>query len=887
MLTPDQFELALKKDRQHLFERNPVANELYPQGQMAVRGKSKRDELWEAKRRQREHGVVNEFSAAPPTVEPIINPLYNKPTFSPDQLQQNFGIKRDNVEQEFARPEVGGIQQYNAGQGFAPQVESRVIPQPVPHQQVVQQSPQPVEQYSALPVQRVDVQTDKRRQYLEELRQQVALKEQKAKEEKYNRIMKERADLLAYQANNPFGKEGSGAPLRDQFGNIISAKRKNLMLNQQPINYQVPPTNNLYPSYDALHPPNRQFIPNYPQEQNAYVPSYSPQVYSTPVIEQYQAPIQNPYDARPPLVDFKASPEPVAFRQPVNYIEDNAPIPQFPQAPQVIQANVNPSAPTFITREYDPEKETEKRQKAMEMQRALEEQMRQRKEIKEKEKQTRELREKLEEERIIRERLEIEEKYKQEEELKRKKIEDVRAENFALAEAKKRQRNEEKRRVSEVPEVQNAVQMVTKETKRRIKDELFGGENPSSRSEKDIPSTPREKRFKERSIQAFNSEPEVNVIERQVTRNTPKEHIDVVGQTRVINEISEKLKDNINGQLEILKAQMEQQQKYLMGELNNLKVETKEALNQKALAQNELTQLKSELEARKHVESRYEQEITNALNKNYDAKSRPTSKDRALMSRGENNKEMKNYQKMFFDNYNGSAMKLYDKSGETISATSSLALPDQSLKGDTKIIQLGCIDPNKSLYMADSTTSVKHFKKNPAEASLLMNSNKAVDTLDFLDRIAGVPRDDNPLIPVDSKNYPKDHSSNEDRLKMPKYVPNPKYSVGSSIQSGSEGLSSLKLQELNKLNNQRLDELTAIGTPGDEMEKLDNLLLDIIQNKTDSKKNLRELDRSRTGPLNAIDEMELEDSLKENNGSSQPQSITTANLNLPTLKDYM
>jgi len=895
MLLPEQFELALKRDRQSLFGVNEPPNNLLgtaPQSQTTIR--SKRDELWEAKRKQREQSVVQEFPAGPPTVAPIINPLNLKLTDNRlDQLQQNFNIRRENMEQEFSGPDMNEIQQYNAMQRnfqYVPQAEPRVVPQPV-----LQQSPQFVKQYEILPAQRTDPQTDKRKQYLEELKQQVLLKEQKAKEERHNRIMKEREDLQRYAVYNPFGKEGSGAPLRDQYGNVISAKKRVLlnqqMLQSQAINhqpqqqFQPQPSNNFYPPYDALRPPHRQTL-NFPQEENPYAAPSPSQMHPKFAVEQYQVPTQNVYypeaRANVPYNDYKANQVPIAFKNPQNFVEENVPM----QAP-IPQVNENLVVPSFVTKGYDPEKEIEKKQRALEMQKALEEQMRQRKEIKEKEKQTRELREKLEEEKILRERLEIEEKYKQEEEIRRKKIEDVRAENLALAEAKKTsykrcqgKEEKEKRRVRKEP-IAQIVLKETKEGKEEIKNELFSERNEpvlqreEKHKEKDISFSPRTK-TKQRSIQVF--EPEVDVVEyappKMVSHIAPKEHIDALSQTKVINEISEKLKGNVSSQLEVLKAQMEQQQKYLIGELNNLKLETKEALNQKALTQNELTQLKSELEARKKVEARYEQEITNALNRDYNAKSRPDSKDRALMSRGENNNEMKNYQKLFFDNFNRSTMKLYDKSGETISATSSLASPDQSLKGETKIIQLGCIDPNKSLYMANSINSVKHFKKNAPEASLLMNSSKAIDTLDLLDRIAGVPRGGNPVIPLESKDYSKERSSKEDRLKMPKYV------VDSTVRS--EGLSSLKLQELNKLNNQRLEELSALGygNGSDEIDKLDNLLLDIIRNKKDNKS---------TNQLNAIDEMELEDSLKENplTKKSQPQPITTANLNLSSLKSSL
>ena len=325
--------------------------------------------------------------------------------------------------------------------------------------------------------------------------------------------------------------------------------------------------------------------------------------------------------------------------------------------------------------------------------------------------------------------------------------------------------------------------------------------------------------------------------------------------------------------------------------------EAKEALDQKAIAQNELMELKSELEARRKLETQYDKQITNALGKDYNP--RPDSKERALMSRGEKNDELQNYKKLFFENVSGKyPMKMHDKGGNTLSASSSFNGPEESLKAETKVIQLGCIDPNKSLYMANSTNTVRTFGKSPEEGSIVMNSSKAVDTLDFLDRIAGVPRRENNEIPSIPNGVTKERSSNEDKLKMPKYpIPEPINTIrtGRSSLDGS-GFNSLKLQELNMLNNQRLEELSALGktngtNQGDELDKLDNLLMDIIEDEKKVKNNPKNnIYPRRNQALDSIGEADFEDSLKASGrkpsiGTLNDPQLSAANLQLPTLRD--
>ena len=443
------------------------------------------------------------------------------------------------------------------------------------------------------------------------------------------------------------------------------------------------------------------------------------------------------------------------------------------------------------------------------------------------------------------------------------------------------------------------------------KNDLFGG-GPDRKAdlfapaEDNIPGVrvPQRVVVKEAELSLKDERP---VHGKEVTQ----ERVDKISQTKIINEISEKLKENFNNQIMEIKQHMEEQQKNLIGELGNLKSEAKEAYNQKATAENELAQLKQELGSRKKVEEQYDRQLMRALEKNYDSKTRPDSKGRALMSRGKDNKELQNYEKLFFGNIESTAggkqypMKMYDKSGGTISGEGSLRA-EGSLKAESKLINIGCVDPNKSLYMPNETGSKRSSQRSvdlPA-----MNVKKAVDTIDFLDQIAGgakrnggekiSAKPDNAYV----LNSPKDAGSESslvlDQRKLNKYLGTDNTIKSAKDSVATSAFNSMKLHEINKLNSQRLEDLSGLSpkktepSGGDELDKLDNLLLDIIKSEKDKKgddslrSSLGKKQIRQNPKLDAIHEADLEDSLK---GSTKQvprpidNSIDLGNLQLPTL----
>lgn len=479
------------------------------------------------------------------------------------------------------------------------------------------------------------------------------------------------------------------------------------------------------------------------------------------------------------------------------------------------------------------------------------------------------------------------------------------------------------------------------------KNDLFGGAAPAA-----DPQRPPSKSRALRKAELFGDPvPPVQVPPRVVVKETELSLrddrpavrepgtgavVDKMSQTKIIAEISEKLKENINSQMQDIRQRMEEQQKHLIGELGNLKMEAKEAGNQKLGAESELAQLRGELDGRRKVEEQYDKQLMRALDKNYDAKPRPSSKGRALMSRGKGSSELKNYEKLFFGNIDSAAgqgaarqypIKLYDKSGDTISGESSLQ-PDGSLRAESKLINLGCVDPNRSLYMPNDATLKSKSSMRKSGAGPLMNSKKAVDTLDFLDKIAGGagtrPEGTGAQRATADKSLAKPEPSASpensflgEQMKLNKYLDSgpagmslaSAVSVGGAMGAAKTGkesvassaFNSMKLNEINRANGQRLEELAGMSKKsdpagGDELSKLDNLLMDIMKSEKGSGKDSLKGSSGTQGKvhrsqnLDAIHEADMEDSLKgpakrSLKAGTKGSSIDLNNLQLPTLKD--
>ena len=190
MLQPSQFEEALKRDRNALFDPSPAPNNLFNnpiQDQGGPPKRSRRDELWEAKRRQK-------AQEEPPIMNQGFNPADNPMYSGQSPIPQTFGMNQ-NIGQALPNPTVNINPLYNP----MPREISQPVQQPqyqdIPkyapssmpqdmHQFAPQSIPENVPQYGSPPIPRDDPQyvpspqpqrkfnpqAEKRRQYLEEVK---------------------------------------------------------------------------------------------------------------------------------------------------------------------------------------------------------------------------------------------------------------------------------------------------------------------------------------------------------------------------------------------------------------------------------------------------------------------------------------------------------------------------------------------------------------------------------------------------------------------------------------------------------------------------------------------------------------------------------------------
>jgi hypothetical protein len=79
------------------------------------------------------------------------------------------------------------------------------------------------------------------------IQNEIKEKEEKKKREREEKLRREREELKQLAENNPFGKGGAGAPLRDQSGNIIVNRKPNdTPKQQQQFQPQIDQANNPY-----------------------------------------------------------------------------------------------------------------------------------------------------------------------------------------------------------------------------------------------------------------------------------------------------------------------------------------------------------------------------------------------------------------------------------------------------------------------------------------------------------------------------------------------------------------------------------------------------------------------------------------------------------------
>ncbi|KAK2957135.1 hypothetical protein BLNAU_7965 [Blattamonas nauphoetae] len=294
----------------------------------------------------------------------------------------------------------------------SPPAFSPVYPPPYPHSQPP--PPQSVEQLyqpSVNHLQRPNMQPGSGQDFLEkrqreqmyrdELKRQAEEKrrqkqEEKRREEEYNRRLDEQ--ITSY---NPYGRGGSGAPIKDEYGNTVAnlaSVRNGFRPNEphQPTSHHSRPQNQMQPQ------------PLQPQHPSQYLPHYYPNV--TP---QFQQPPQHfsmqqyqPDRDSPPSFSHQPQPQ----YHPSHYPQAHPAIPQQYSRPPHSLDDITPEkvVPTSEKKlaNFSPEQI-----KHMKQQEALQRQIEEKKRRQQEERRLQEELEKRDNERVERELRELSEKY--------------------------------------------------------------------------------------------------------------------------------------------------------------------------------------------------------------------------------------------------------------------------------------------------------------------------------------------------------------------------------------------------------------------------------------------------------------------------------------------
>jgi len=287
---------------------------------------------------------------------------------------------------------------------------------------------------------------ESKKQYQEELRRQM--------EEQKHRKSKEKS-ASPEQAYFPFGKPGAGAPYRDRTGNIVAVRPPHY--NENDPRYMNPNRLQIAAEMEKLKAsaamaaqvmksPDQSFskmpASQYPTMQSQY-----------PNPQQYQQPYP-PMQAQPPQYT-----QPMQYERPPPQYQPSPPMyppempPQQNYPPQMggqsyanlpdygMQSSLNPVPMDQQQFQYEPKAPTHvmdtgveidkltKHHQKLELGRALQEQMDERRRQKEEEKRQRILEERMEEQRLDKQRREMEEEQQREADKRRRQMQDLQAAN--------------------------------------------------------------------------------------------------------------------------------------------------------------------------------------------------------------------------------------------------------------------------------------------------------------------------------------------------------------------------------------------------------------------------------------------------------------------------
>eukprot|EP00347_Sterkiella_histriomuscorum_P020541 403337413 len=503
-----------------------------------------------------------------------------------------------------------------------------------------------------MPQQHQNLQQQQNQAQSNQVQQQRLNQEEKKKREKEDRIKREREELQKNMNYNPFGRGGSGAPVKDTQGNIMAQRRPMNDNYQQNNQMQQRGTPQMMPNYQPLNMPPQQMM-NDPyamqgmqnmqppfQNQNQFQPQGM--MLGQPIVQQQFMGYGNDI---PPMQMIQPTILPAQQIQLPNQFQAPLPLPspqQFSmqndfgispgigmigqgiqnQSPFQNQGNSKLRAPDpamqYLSGNNDTFKDNSKfsqkdqappstevnqglgiggfgefqkdreKDQKKELNNVLRQQMEEQKRRKEEEVRKKKEEEAREEDRIRRERQKIEEEYKMEENKKKSKFNEIQQAN---AQAVQNKGAEKKKNIVQMDDgpMQNYVV-----DKGNQKLDLFGNGGPVIQSQELVNN---------------------NMDQFQMQQPPQMQPNPAISQTRIISEISNELKSNFIEEIGKLRNEMNSQQRAFREQLERLKVETNQSNDQKSQALTEIEKVKNEIRAQRETERLQELKLMNALEK--------------------------------------------------------------------------------------------------------------------------------------------------------------------------------------------------------------------------------------------------------------------------------
>lgn len=203
----------------------------------------------------------------------------------------------------------------------------------------------------------------------------------------------------------------------------------------------------------------------------------------------------------------------------------------------------------------------------------------------------------------------------------------------------------------------------------------------------------------------------------------------IMGKTRILNEIQEQVKKNFDTELDKLRKEMNSRQKQLREQMEGLKAEAEKAMRERNEANEELRRMKELLDKKKENEG-YQHKLNSAINKYAPPGQQDDIPRTRAASRG--GVDMNMYEKMFFNNKNN-----------------GVDLAGKSLRGESALLP---VDHNDTITNYFHKGAVKRqeetFRTNKNDYSILDKSPEVMKKAHGYDMNDGNPYNANVEIPT-------------------------------------------------------------------------------------------------------------------------------------------